>query len=155
MLLWGLTRMPRPIFSSRAWIRLKMAGGVPIRTEADLATLYQASRCGNYPLMRCYSGTADVIRFAELLLRTINNAWCAVPLCWYNVLDGRGTRPVRVSIAQAQELMAWHAERAVPVEVNEAHHWSCARPILLHVAAAYLAANARGRSKKLRGAIYV
>ncbi|MGI6547899.1 MAG: methionine synthase [Bacillota bacterium] len=126
------------------------AGGVPIRTEADLATLYQASRCGNYPLMRCYSGTADVIRFAELLLRTINNAWCAVPLCWYNVLDGRGTRPVRVSIAQAQELMAWHAERAVPVEVNEAHHWSLrAAPDTVAVAAAYLAAyNARAAGVK-------
>lgn len=74
--------------------------------------------------MRCYSGTADVFRFAEMLRRTINNAWCAVPLCWYNVLDGRGTRPVRESIEEGQRLMALHAGWGIPIEVNEAHHWS-------------------------------
>ncbi|HML47788.1 MAG TPA: cobalamin-dependent protein, partial [Clostridia bacterium] len=63
------------------------AGGVPIRTEAEFAALKQASRCGNHPLMRCYSGTADVEHMADLLARTISNAWCAVPLCWYGELD--------------------------------------------------------------------
>lgn len=100
------------------------AGGVPLRSVDDFRRLYDASRRGNYPLLRCYSGTAEVFRFAEMLKDTINNAWCAVPLCWYNVLDGRGTRPVRESIIEGQQLMKLHSEWGIPIEVNEAHHWS-------------------------------
>ncbi|HWR61393.1 MAG TPA: methionine synthase [Clostridia bacterium] len=103
---------------------LNGAGGVPIRSTEDFSRLYAASRRGNYPLLRCYSGTADVFRFAEVLKDTIHNAWCAVPLCWYNVLDGRGTRPVNESMVEGQELMRLHAQWNIPVEVNEAHHWS-------------------------------
>ncbi|QEK11284.1 cobalamin B12-binding domain-containing protein [Crassaminicella thermophila] len=100
------------------------AGGVPLRKVEDFEKLYEASRRGNYPLLRCYSGTAEIFRFAELLKNTINNAWCAVPLCWYNVLDKRGPRDVLTSITEGQKLMKWHAQRNIPVEVNEAHHWS-------------------------------
>ncbi|MGE5225078.1 MAG: hypothetical protein ACM3PY_21795 [Omnitrophica WOR_2 bacterium] len=32
------------------------AGGVPVRSPADYQALFAASRCGNYPLMRTYSG---------------------------------------------------------------------------------------------------
>lgn len=100
------------------------AGGVPLRTKEDLKRLYDASQIGNNPLLRCYSGTAEVFKFAEVLMDTIHNAWCAVPLCWYNVLDGRGTRPVFESVVEGQQLMRWHALRDVPIEVNESHHWS-------------------------------
>lgn len=100
------------------------AGGVPLRSIEDLLKIYEASRRGNFPLLRCYSGTAEVFKFAEVLLNTIHNAWCAVPLCWYNVLDGRGTRPVHESITEGQQLMKWHANRNIPIEVNEAHQWS-------------------------------
>ena len=99
------------------------AGGVPVRTEAEFAALKEASRCGNYPLMRCYSGTADVLPFGEMLKRSIDNAWCAVPLCWYNELDGRGTRKLEDSIADAQALMRRQSELGIPVEMNEPHHW--------------------------------
>lgn len=100
------------------------AGGVPLRSIDDFHELYNASRRGNYPLLRCYSGTSDVFKFAEMLKDTIHNAWCAVPLCWYNVLDGRGTRPVGESIIEGQRMMKLHAKWNIPVEVNEAHHWS-------------------------------
>jgi len=100
------------------------AGGVPLRKVEDFTEMYRSSRRGNYPLLRCYSGTAEIFKFAELLKETINNAWCAVPLCWYNVLDGRGTRSVVDSIFEGQQLMKWHGERNIPIEVNEAHHWS-------------------------------
>ncbi|MDI3546401.1 MAG: hypothetical protein PWR10_53 [Halanaerobiales bacterium] len=102
----------------------KGAGGVPIRTEEDLRSLYRATRRGNYPLMRSYSGTRDVFKMAELLLKTINNAWSAIPLSWYNKLDGRGPRGLLESIRENQQLMKWHGERGIPVEVNESHHWS-------------------------------
>ena len=100
------------------------AGGVPLRSIDDFRELYNASRRGNYPLLRCYSGTSEVFKFAEMLKDTIHNTWCAVPLCWYNVLDGRGTRSVGESIIEGQKLMKQHAEWNIPVEVNEAHHWS-------------------------------
>ena len=117
------------------------AGGVPLRRREELERLYAASRCGAQPLCRCYSGTNDVFEWAEMLLDTIRNAWCAVPLSWYNRMDRRGPRPLATSLVEAQRLMRWHAERGVPVEVNEAHQWSLRRaPDAVAVAAAYLAA---------------
>lgn len=121
--------------------RLNGAGGVPIRKADDLKRIYAAAQTGNYPLLRCYSGTNDVFRMAQMLEETIDNAWCAVPLCWYNTLDGRGPRRPVDSIRENQLLMRWHAERGVPVEVNEAHHWSLrGAHDAIGVAAAYLAA---------------
>ena len=99
------------------------AGGVPVQDTEGFRKLKGASLCGNFPLMRCYSGTADVIRFAQVLNKTINNAWCAVPLCWYNELDGRGDRPLKTSMQEAQELIAFHGKLGIPVELNEPHHW--------------------------------
>jgi len=121
------------------------AGGVPVRTPDDLRALYAATRTGNYPLMRCYSGTRDLLLWAEMLQETIHNAWAAVPLFWYSELDGRSRRPLSESIPEAQAAFRWHAERGVPVESNESHHWSLRdAPDAVSVAAAYLAAyNAR------------
>jgi len=99
------------------------AGGVPVYDAEGFRKLFKAAQCGNYPLMRCYSGTADVKRLAEVLIETISNAWCAVPLCWYNELDGRGDRPIETSIKEAQELIEFHGKHGVPVELNEPHHW--------------------------------
>lgn len=103
--------------------RSKGAGGVPFRTEDDLRALYQASRRGNYPLLRAYSGTADHIRYADMLVKTINNAWCATSLFWFNAMDGRGPSPLKTSIEEHQALMRWHGERGIPVEGNETYHW--------------------------------
>jgi hypothetical protein len=121
------------------------AGGVPVRTESDLASIYAHSRLGNHPLLRCYSGTRDTLQWASMLVRAIHNAWCATPLFWYTQLDGRSLRPLREAIPETQELMRWHAERGIPVEMNESHHWSLRdAPDVIAVVAAYLAAyNAR------------
>lgn len=117
------------------------AGGVPVRSREDMQNIYAASRTGNYPLLRCYAGTRDLIKWAEMNKETINNAWAAVPLCWYNALDGRSDRTPLESIAENLKVMAWHAERNIPVEVNESHHWSLREaPDTVAVVAAYLAA---------------
>ncbi len=102
----------------------KGAGGVPFRSEADLERLYAASRTGNFPLLRSYSGTADHLRYADMLVRTINNAWCATSLFWFNAMDGRGPSPLAQSLREHQALMRWHGERDIPVEGNESHHWA-------------------------------
>lgn len=121
--------------------RLDGAGGVPVRTEEDFARLYEAAQRGNYPLLRCYSGTQDILKFADLLQRTIKNAWCAVPLFWYSELDKRGPRKLKDAITENQQVMKWHGERNIPVEVNDPHHWSLRDAHdAIGVAAAYLAA---------------
>ena len=100
------------------------AGGAPIRSEGDLLAIHNASRCGNYPLMRIYSGTRDLIAWADLANRAISNAWAAIPLCWYSALDGRSKRSPEEAIRENQEAMEWNALHGIPVEVNEPHHWA-------------------------------
>lgn len=100
------------------------AGGVPVRKPEDLEAIYMSTRRGNFPLVRCYSGTRDLLKWAEMSVRTINNAWAAIPLCWYSVIDGRSKRTIVEAISENQHVMKWYAERGIPVEVNESHQWS-------------------------------
>lgn len=121
---------------------LNGTGGVPVRSYEDMQSLYEASRCGNYPLMRCYSGTQDLIKWAEMSVQTIKNAWGAIPLCWYSVIDGRSDRSLREAIAENQSAMRWYAQQGIPVEVNESHQWSLRDAHdSLAVTMAYLAAS--------------
>lgn len=125
--------------------RRRGAGGVPVRTPDDYRALYQASRRGNYPLMRTYSGTDDFIRLAEMYVETIHIAWCAIPLFWFNRMDGRGPWDLEGSIREHQTVMTWYGERNIPVELNEPHHWGMRdAPDVVFVVSAYLSAyNAR------------
>ena len=117
------------------------AGGVPVRSAEDYRALYQASRRGNYPLLRTYSGTDDFIRLAEVFVETIHNAWCAIPLFWFNQMDGRGPWDLAGSIREHQQVMRWYGERDIPVELNEPHHWGMRdAPDVVCVVSAYLAA---------------
>jgi len=117
------------------------AGGVPVYDAEGFSRLKEASQYGNFPLMRCYSGTADVIPLAQVLNETIANAWCAVPLCWYNELDGRGDRPIKTSMEDAQELIAFNGKLGIPVELNEPHHWGLRDAHdTISVAASYISA---------------
>lgn len=122
------------------------AGGVPVRSAEDYHQLYQASQTGNYPLMRTYSGTDDFIRLAEMYVETINIAWCAIPLFWFNLMDGRGPLTLEESIQEHQNVMSWYGERGIPVELNEPHHWGMRdAPDVVYVTSAYLSAcNAKG-----------
>lgn len=117
------------------------AGGVPLRAPEDLGAIFQATRRGNFPLLRCYSGTRDLIPWAEMCLEQIRIAWGAIPLCWYSVMDGRSTVPFPEAIEEKQATMRFYAERGVPVEVNESHQWSLRDAHdALAVAMAFLAA---------------
>ncbi len=117
------------------------AGGVPVRSAEDYRTLYQASRKGNFPLLRTYSGTDDFIRLAEVSVDTIQNAWCAIPLFWFNRMDGRGPWDLEGSIREHQQVMRWYGERGIPVELNEPHHWGMRdAPDVVCVVSAYLSA---------------
>jgi methylmalonyl-CoA mutase cobalamin-binding subunit len=100
------------------------AGGVPLRDAEDLRRIYLTTRTGNHPLLRCYSGTRDLERWAEMLHGTINNAWGAIPLAWYSELDGRSDRALEEAMRENQAVISWHAARGIPVEVTDSHQWS-------------------------------
>lgn len=125
--------------------RQRGAGGVPVRSPDDYRALYQASRRGNFPLLRTYSGTDDFIKLAEVYLETINIAWCAIPLFWFNAMDGRGPWDLEGSIREHQEVMHWYGSHNIPVELNEPHHWGMRdAPDVVYIVSAYLSAyNAR------------
>ncbi len=125
--------------------RRRGAGGVPVRSADDYRALYAASRRGNFPLLRTYSGSDDFIRLAEMYVETINIAWCAIPIFWFNLMDGRGPWNLEDSIHEHQKVMAWYGERDIPVELNEPHHWGLRdAPDVIFVVSAYLSAyNAR------------
>ena len=121
--------------------RQRGAGGVPVRSADDYRALYNASRTGNYPLLRTYSGTDDFIRLAEMYVDTINIAWCAIPLFWFNQMDGRGPWDLEGSIREHQKVMQWYGEQGIPVELNESHHWGMRDASdVVCVTSAYLAA---------------
>jgi methylmalonyl-CoA mutase cobalamin-binding subunit len=128
----------------------KGAGGVPVRTPDEYRALYQASRCGNYPLMRAYSGTDDQLKLAQMYVETFRNAWCATSIFWFNQLDRRGPLNLEESIRVHQELMRWHGERNIPVEVNEPHHWGMRdAPDVIYVVTSFLSAyNAKAMGVK-------
>jgi len=121
------------------------AGGVPVRDADDYRALYEASRRGNFPLLRTYSGTDDFLELAEMYMDTINIAWCAIPLFWFNAMDGRGPWDLEGSIREHQKVMAFYGERGIPVELNEPHHWGMRdAPDVVFVVSAFLSAyNAR------------
>jgi hypothetical protein len=125
--------------------RRRGAGGVPVRCPDDYRSLFAASRCGNYPLLRTYSGTDDFLRLAKMYVETIHIAFCAIPIFWFNQMDGRGPWDLEGSIREHQKVMAWYGERDIPVELNEPHHWGLRdAPDVVFVVSAYLSAhNAR------------
>lgn len=99
------------------------AGGVPITDKSGFEKLYQASRCGNHPILRCYAGTDNLERFAKMLIKTINNGWSAIPIFWFNKMDGRGPHDLITSLNEHLNLISYHAEVKLPVEILESHHW--------------------------------
>ena len=116
------------------------AGGVPIRTAEDLKEIYQASRHGNHPLIRCYGGTNNLLKWVDMLEETINVTWGAIPITWYSELDGRSSRPLIKAIKENQEAIAYYASKNIPVEINESHQWALRNTSdIIEVATAYIA----------------
>lgn len=120
----------------------KGAGGVPVRTEDDFKKLYAASRSGNFPLMRTYAGTDDLIDYAQMILKTVNNSWSAIPIFWFNQMDGRGPMSLEESLKVHLDTIKWHAHKNIPVEILESHHWSMRdAPDEIAIASGYLGAH--------------
>ncbi|MGM0651669.1 MAG: glutamate mutase L [Bacillota bacterium] len=102
---------------------LKGQGGVPIRTEEELIKLKEATRRGNYPTIRIYSGTDELLELAKLFEKHFNMPFPAVPIFFYNELDGRGPIAIREGFDEHMEVIRWWAEQNKPVEINDPHQW--------------------------------
>ena len=128
------------------------AGGVPVRSADDFRQLYEASRRGNHPLMRCYAGTNDQLRFAATLRRHDRQCLGAVPVFWYSDLDRRSQRTLETAIDE-QQVVAWSAARGIPVERNDQNQWGLRYAHdIVQVAAAALAAHLTPSRRDLRPA---
>jgi uncharacterized protein (TIGR01319 family) len=102
---------------------LKGQGGVPIRSKVDLQRLKEATRRGNYPMTRIYSGTDELVELAKLYEGSFRMPFPAVPIFFYNKMDGRGPISIRDSFDEHFEVMRWWAAIDKPVEINDPHQW--------------------------------
>ncbi len=104
----------------------KNDGGVPYATADDLVALFDATRCGNFPAIKPYSHVIDLVPFIGTCLKCghLIGAHQAVPLFWFNELDGRGPTPVKESIREHLQAVRVLAEHGIPVEMNDPNQWS-------------------------------
>lgn len=106
--------------------KLKNDGGVPYKTYQDLVTIYQASRYGNYPGVKPYCHVVDLVNFVHQCLDAgmLKGVHQAVPLYWFNELDGRGPAEVRPNIREHFAAVRELAKCGIPVEMNDPNQWS-------------------------------
>jgi uncharacterized protein (TIGR01319 family) len=102
---------------------LKGQGGVPIRTKEDLERLKAATMRGNYPMTRIYSGTDELVELAKLYEGAFRMPFPAVPIFFYNEMDGRGPISIRDSFDEHFAVMRWWASIDKPLEINDPHQW--------------------------------
>lgn len=108
------------------FINRKNDGGVPYKTIEDLQQLYQASRCGNFPAVKPYCHVSNIVQFIDecISIGLLKGAHQAIPLFWFNELDGRGPATVRDSIGEHFAGVRQLVKYGIPVEMNDPNQWS-------------------------------
>lgn len=109
-----------------AFIGRKNDGGVPYKTVEDLQLLHEATRRGNFPGIKPYAHVKNLTTFVDTCLEVgmLKGAHQAVPLFWFNELDGRGPLTLKESLVEHKETVALLAKRDIPVEMNDPNHWA-------------------------------
>lgn len=103
------------------WEGLANGGGVPIQNKKEYELIYEASRP---MLVRTYSGTHHIDKLAEIHERSLNIAWHAMSLWWFNQLDGRGPNDLLTNLIQSEKALEFIAQTHKPYEPNTSHHFS-------------------------------
>jgi uncharacterized protein (TIGR01319 family) len=98
-------------------------GGAPIRTIEDLERLKSATQRGNFPMTRIYTGTDELVDLAQLWEEHLNICFPAVPIFFYNELDGRGPISIRDGFDEHFRTIEYWAEQGKPLEINDPHQW--------------------------------
>jgi len=103
-------------------------GGVPYKTVADLVALKAATNRGNFPSLESYTHVIDMVNFAEQAVGAgiFLGAHAAVPLYFFNQLDGRGPVPVDEALEEHFAALRAYTVKGIPVEMNDPNHW-CSR----------------------------
>jgi len=102
-------------------------GGAPVRSREDLKSLKEATKRGNWPMSRIYSGTDELVAAAKIFEETLHMAFPAVPIFFYNRLDGRGPLSILDGINEHYNTMRWWASIDKPLEINDPHQWQLRR----------------------------
>lgn len=116
----GSSQMSQSNFGEK-WDNRINGGGIPFNSEEELHDIFLNSRP---MLLRAYSGTQNVPYYAGMLDKTINNAWHALSLWWFNLLDGRGPLNLRECLIQHMLTMDYLAASNKIFEPNVGHHFS-------------------------------
>lgn len=103
------------------WEGLPNGGGVPISNEQEFR---QVKKSAGSMLVRSYSATDNVAEYAEMLEKTINNAWHALSFWWFNLSDGRGPLTVYETLIQHTNTLKIISHYQKPFEPNISHHFS-------------------------------
>lgn len=103
------------------WKDRPNGGGVPINSEQDLADIREAA---SPMLVRTYSSTRNVPAMAEVYERSLNIAWHALSLWWFNKIDGRGPNGVLQNLEEHLATLRVIARHNKPFEPNIPHHFS-------------------------------
>lgn len=108
------------------WAGKKNDGGVPYRNIQDLILLREAARRGNYPSVKPYAHVTGMESFVDECIKAgmLTGSHQAVPLFWFNKLDGRGHSDVSESIKEHIRTVKKLTAYNIPVEMNDPNHWS-------------------------------
>lgn len=103
------------------WSGKTNGGGVPVNSEKEFADIWEAAKP---MLVRTYSGTKNVVSMADVYERTIDIAWHALSLWWFNELDGRGPNSLYDNLKEHITAIRYIASVGKPVETNVPHHFA-------------------------------
>ncbi len=103
------------------WGDKKNGGGVPVNSEKEFYDIWNSSRP---MLVRTYSGTKNVLNMAKIYEKTLNMAWNALSLWWFNKLDGRGPNSLYDNLKEHINTIKYIASIGKPFEANVPHHFA-------------------------------
>lgn len=103
------------------WFNKTNGGGVPVNSEKEYHDIWESA---SPMLVRTYSGTNNVVKMAEMYERSINIAWHALSLWWFDELDGRGPNKLYDNLRKHLFAIQYIATTNKPVETNVPHHFA-------------------------------
>jgi len=116
----GASQLSQSNFGS-SWNNMVNGGGVPVNSSTEYWEIWQAARP---MLVRTYSGTTNILHMAEMYDQTINMAWHALSLWWFNQLDGRGPNTLYDNLKEHIATIKYIATKGKPFEANVSHHFA-------------------------------
>lgn len=116
----GTSQLSQSNFNEN-WTGKSNGGGVPVNSEEDFIDIWNAAKP---MLVRTYSATKNIQNMAWMYEKTLNIAWHALSLWWFDELDGRGPNTLYDNLSQHIATIKDIALMNKPVEANVPHHFA-------------------------------